>query len=124
MKEAYAKYGASVSRRAGRFLYIGGLVSFKDDGSVLAPGDGKRQVEVIYARLGKILAMHGATFANVIRENHFVTDWDEFVKGAPARIRAYDAAGAEYPATTAVQVNSLAEEGLIAEVDFVVFLAD
>jgi enamine deaminase RidA (YjgF/YER057c/UK114 family) len=124
MKEAYGQFGVSVSRRAGPFLYIGGMVAFNDDGSAFAPGDGKRQVELIYARVEKILAMHGATFKDVVRENSFVTNWDEFFKGAPIRIGAYDAAGAEYPAATAVEVKSLAVEGLIAEIDFIAYLGD
>ena len=124
MKEAYAAYGVSVSRRAGDTLYIGGLVAFEDDGSVLAPGDGERQVAVIYERLEKILSLHGATLKNVVRENSFVTDWEEFSKGAPIRIKAYDDAGAEYPAATAVEVVSLAEEGLVVEMDFIAYLGD
>ena len=124
MREAYAAYGVSVSRRAGDLLYIGGLVAFEDDGSVLAPGDGERQIVTIYARLDQILSMYGATLKNVVRENTFVTDWEEFAKGAPIRIAAYDAAGAEYPAATAVQVVSLAAEGLIAEVDVIAYLGD
>lgn len=122
MKAVYGKYGVSVSRRAGDLLYIGGLVAFNDDGSVFAPGDGVKQLEVIYARLQKILAMHGASLKDVVRENSFVTDWEEFFKGAPIRIGAYDAAGAEYPAATAVQVVSLAEQGIIAEMDFIAYL--
>lgn len=124
MEEVYAAYGVSVSRRAGDLLYIGGLVAFEDDGSVLAPGDGERQIAEIFARLETILSMHGATLKNVVRENSFVTDWEEFAKAAPIRIAAYDDAGATYPAATAVQVVSLAEEGLIAEFDFIAYLGD
>jgi len=122
MKKVYGQYGVSVSRRAGPFLYIGGLVAFNDDGSVHAPGDGEKQIAVIYTRLEKILAMHGATMKNVVRENSFVTNWEEFFKGAPIRIGAYDKAGAEYPAATAVEVKSLAEKGIIAEIDFIAYL--
>ncbi len=124
MKRVYGQYGVSVSRRAGDILYIGGLVAFNDDGSVLAPGDGEKQITVIYERLRKILAMHGAGLEDVVRENSFVTDWEEFFKAAPIRIGAYDTAGADYPAATAVQVVSLAEEGLIAEMDFIAYLGD
>lgn len=124
MKRVYGQYGVSVSRRAGDILYIGGLVAFNDDGSVFAPGDGEKQITVIYDRLRKILAMHGAGLEDVVRENSFVTDWAEFFKAAPIRIGAYDAAGAEYPAATAVQVVSLAEDGIIAEMDFIAYLGD
>lgn len=124
MKRVYGQYGVSVSRRAGDILYIGGLVAFNDDGSVLAPGDGEKQITVIYDRLRKILAMHGADLGDVVRENSFVTDWEQFFKAAPIRIGAYDDAGAEYPAATAVQVVSLAEAGIIAEMDFIAYLGD
>ncbi len=124
MREAYAAYGVSVSRRAGDTLYIGGLVAFEDDGSVHAPGDGARQITMIYERLRKILALHGATLHDVVRENAFLTDWEEFGNGAPVRLAVYDDAGAPYPAATAVQVISLAEEGLVVEMDFVAHLGD
>ena len=124
MKEAYAAYGVSVSRLAGDTLYIGGLVAFEEDGSVVAPGDGERQVAVIYERLEKILSLHGATLHNVVRENAFLTDWEQFSKGAPIRIAAYDEIGADYPAATAVQVISLAEPGLVVEMDFIAHLGD
>lgn len=124
MERIYAAYGVSVSRRAGDTLYIGGLVAFEDDGSVLAPGDGERQVAVIYERLGKILALHGATLHHVVRENAFVTDWEEFGKGAALRVQAYDRIGAAYPAATAVGVVSLAEQGLVVEMDFVAYLGE
>ena len=122
MRKAYGQYGVSVSRRAGNVLYVGGMVAFNDDGSVYAPGDGERQIKMIYERLQKVLAMNGATMKDVVRENSFVTNWEEFFKGAPIRIGAYDAADADYPAATAVEVKSLAVDGLIAEIDFIVYL--
>ena len=122
MEKAYGEYGVSVAVRAGDFLYIGGLVAFNDDGSVFAPNDGKRQIEMIYTRLEKILASHGATMKHVIRENSFVTNWEEFYKGAPVRIGSYTKAKAAFPAATAVEVKSLTSPGLIAEIDFIAYL--
>ncbi len=42
--KAYADYGVSEAVRAGDFLYIGGIVAFNDEGQVIAPGNGKKQM--------------------------------------------------------------------------------
>ena len=101
-------------------LYMAGPVAFKD-GSVFAPGEGGKQVFMVYERLQKVLAMHGATVKNVVRENAFVTDWEEYFKGAPIRKKAYADAGADFPAAKGVEVKSLAEQGIIYEIEFIVY---
>jgi enamine deaminase RidA (YjgF/YER057c/UK114 family) len=72
----------------------------------------------------QLLAAHGATLENVVSETHYVTNWDEFFKGAAVRIKAYDDAGAAYPTSVAFEANSLAESGLVVEVQAVAYLGD
>lgn len=69
--KAYASYGVSEAVRAGDFLYIGGIVAFDDEGNVIAPNDGVKQMEVIYGYVKKILAGHGATAKNIVDETHY-----------------------------------------------------
>jgi enamine deaminase RidA (YjgF/YER057c/UK114 family) len=104
--ETYPAYGVSEAVRAGDFLYIGGIVAIDGDGAVVAPNDGAAQVEIVYARIGKILAAHGADFRHVVSETIFVTD----------------NAGAAYPSAAAVEVESLAVDGLVLEVQMVAHL--
>ena len=122
IEKAYAEYGVSEAVRAGDFLYIGGIVAFDDEGKVIAPGDGKTQVEVVYKYIEKILADHGATARNVVSETHFVNNMEEFFAGAPTRIKFYDDAGAAYPTSVATQVAGLVDPGLVFEVELVAYL--
>jgi 2-iminobutanoate/2-iminopropanoate deaminase len=118
----YAAYGVSEAVRAGDFLYIGGIVAFADDGSVLAPNDGKVQLEVIYKRIKQLLKANSATAKNVVSETLYVTDWSRFLDGAAARLNFYDEIGAAYPTAVAFEVRSLAAPGLVVEVQVVAYL--
>jgi len=120
--ETYPAYGVSEAVRAGDFLYIGGIVAIDGDGAVVAPNDGAAQVEIVYARIGKILAAHGADFRHVVSETIFVTDWPRFRAGAATRKNHFDNAGAAYPSAAAVEVESLAVDGLVLEVQMVAHL--
>lgn len=122
--KAYAAYGVSEAVRAGDFLFIGGIVAFDDEGKVIAPGDGITQVEVVYNYIAKILADHGATARNVVKETHFVNNMEEFFAGAPTRIKFYDDAGAAYPTSVAAQVAGLVDPGLVFEVELVAYLGE
>ena len=122
--KAYAEYGVSAAVRAGDFLFIGGIVAFDDEGAVIAPGDGKAQVEVVYRYIEKILADHGATARNVVKETHFITNMDEFFAGAPIRIKFYDDAGAAYPTSVATQVAGLVDPGLVFEIELIAYLGE
>ena len=118
----YAEYAVSEAVRAGDYLYIGGIVAFGDDGSVIAPNDGKKQAEVIYSRIKQLLAANGADAKNVVSETIYLTDWPRYFNGAPVRQKFYDDAGAAYPSMVGVEVVSLAEQGLVMEVQLVAHL--
>lgn len=124
MKKLYSGYGVASATLAGDYLFIGGLTAFNDDGSVYAPLDGKRQMEMIISRLQEILRQHDANSHNIVKVNSFVTDWDEFNTGYPLLVEWFDKEGAEYASGTAVGVTSLAASGLVVEMDFVAYLGD
>ena len=52
LEQLYTDFGVSAAVRAGDFLYIGGIVALDGEGGVMGPYDGKRQFEVVYARMG------------------------------------------------------------------------
>lgn len=124
MKKLYSGYGVASATLAGDFLYIGGITAFNDDGSVYAPNDGKRQMQKIIVRLTKILNKHNANAHHIVKVNSYVTDWDEFNNGYPQLVEWFDQANAEYASGTAVGVTSLAESGLVVEMDFVAYLGE
>lgn len=62
------EYSMSVGVRAGDFLFIGGLFAVDDEGNALHPNDAAMQFEVIYGQMGRVLAAHGGTAADVVSE--------------------------------------------------------
>ncbi len=57
-------------------LYVSGQIALDENGEVDAPGDMTRQSEVIMSLLERILAAHGAGFADVVNIRSFLTDID------------------------------------------------
>lgn len=124
IQKLYEGYAVSEAVRAGPFLYVGGIVALGEDGKVISPYDGKAQVELIYDRIAKLLAAHGASARNVVSETLYITDWQRYASGAEQRRRFYDDAGAAYPTAVGAEVVSLAEPGLVLEVQLVAYLGE
>ena len=122
--ESYPAYGVSESVRAGDFVYIGGIIATDMDGNVIAPYDGKQQVEIVYGRIKKILAAHGATYRNVVSETIYLTDWVRFGAGADIRKKYFDDDGAAYASAVGQEVVSLALPGLVLEVQAVAYVGE
>ncbi len=115
-------YGFSAAARAGDTLYIGGLVSWDEQGEVVGPNDAKAQANNIYGQIRKILAAHDASFNNVASETIYITDWEAAEPAFEVRNRYYEADGTSYPSAAAIQVTSLVKEGLLIEVQMVAHL--
>lgn len=107
--------------KVGDSLYISGTVSFDDEGN-LVEGDMSEQTRFIYEDIKKILAEHGATFSDVIKEGIFTTDINSFMTEAlPVRVEFYE--GHTPPASAPwVQVEKLAKPGLLVEIEVTVLL--
>ncbi|WP_374585771.1 RidA family protein [Pseudoduganella sp.] len=98
--------------RSGNTLYISGHT---------ASGDMPAAVKTVYTRLGRILAAHGLTFKDVVKENVFTTDMDALVKAANVRLPFYDN---HYPAASWIGVQRLFMPELVIEVELVAVFPD
>ena len=104
----------------GSTLYVAGVLSIDDAFAPVAPGDMRGQLENVYARIRRTLDSHGVGFASVMKETVYVTDMAAFIAANEVRVRTY---GAHLPACTAVEVNGLAFEPCMVEIELVVSLA-
>ncbi|MEU8802165.1 NAD(P)-binding domain-containing protein [Spirillospora sp. NPDC048819] len=100
----------------GPMLYVSGQIALDDNGKVDAPGDMTRQSEVVFSLLERILAAHGAGFADVVNIRSFLTDLD--------LRREYGAVRARYftgppPTSTTVEVPRLFHPDALLEVEVV-----
>jgi enamine deaminase RidA (YjgF/YER057c/UK114 family) len=99
----------------GRWVAISGQVAFDAEGNLVGEGDAGAQAQQVFANLERCLAAAGATFAEVVKLNFYVTD----VAYLPAIRVARDAHidTANPPASTAVQVVALFRPDVLLEVE-------
>lgn len=101
---------------AGPMLYVSGQIALTEDGKVDAPGDMARQSEVIFSLLERILAAHGAGFADVVNIRTFVTDLGRVAEYGAVRRQFFPGAA---PTSTTVEVARLFHPDALLEVEVV-----
>jgi 2-iminobutanoate/2-iminopropanoate deaminase len=99
----------------GALLTLAGQVAVDDHGTVVAPGDAAAQADRIFDIIGRLLAAHGATFADVLHIRTFMTDLADLPAYGTARRRHFP--GTPPPASTTVQVAALFLPGAVLEVE-------
>jgi enamine deaminase RidA (YjgF/YER057c/UK114 family) len=99
----------------GRWVATAGQVALDDGGQLVGPDDPQAQTHQVFANLGRALAAAGASFADVIKLNYYVTDITMLPAVRAVRDEYVDTA--RPPASTAVQVSALAMPGLMIEIE-------
>ena len=112
--EVEKAYGYSHAVKIGNDIKISGAVSMDDKGNLTAPGNLEQQMKNCYADLGKILQHYGCTFDDVVVENVFTTDMQEFIKVSGYRNSIYKK---QFPTGTWLEVKGLALVGQLIEID-------
>ncbi len=107
-------YGYSHAVRIGDDLKISGAVSMDDAGIIVAPGNMEQQMKNCYSDLEKILKHYGYTFDDVVAENVYTTDMQEFIKVSGFRNSIYKK---QFPTGTWLEVKGLAISGQMIEID-------
>jgi len=108
------EYGYSHAVRIGDDLKISGAVSMDDNGVIVAPGNMEQQMKNCYSDLEKILKHYGYTFADVVVENVYTTNMEEFIKVSGFRNSIYKN---QFPTGTWLEVKGLAIKGQLIEID-------
>jgi len=98
------------------WIHVSGQIANAPDGTLVAPGDLPGQTERVFENLRLILEANGATFADVVKIQTFVTTFDRFAESRAIRARYLPE---EPPASTAVRVVALVVPDALIEVDLV-----
>ncbi|MEV8378457.1 RidA family protein [Kribbella sp. NPDC056861] len=106
----------------GRWVAIAGQVAFDAEGNLVGENDPAAQARQVFANLERCLAAAGATFAEVVKLNFFVTDIAFLPAVRVARDAYIDTANP--PASTAVQVVALFRPDALIEVEAYAVVAD
>ena len=107
-------YSHAVTGR-GRWVAIAGQVALDDAGKLVGPRDPEAQIRQVFANLSRALAAAGASFADVMKLNYYLTDITLLPAVRAVRDEYVDTA--RPPASTAVQVTALAMPDLMIEVE-------
>lgn len=107
-------YGYSHAVRIGNDLKISGAVSMDDNGVIVAPGNMEQQMINCYKDLEKILQHYGYTFNDVVAENVYTTNMEEFIRVSAFRNSIYKK---QFPTGTWLEVQGLAVKGQLIEID-------
>jgi len=107
-------YSHAVTGR-GRWVATAGQVALDDAGQLVGPDDPQAQARQVFANLSRALNAAGASFADVIKLNYYVTDITMLPAVRAIRDEYVDTA--RPPASTAVQVAALAMPGLMIEIE-------
>jgi 2-iminobutanoate/2-iminopropanoate deaminase len=99
----------------GKLIYIAGQLGRDADGNIV-PGGMRGQLEQLFKNLDKCLTAAGATWANVIKTNTFVTDYAAFSECRDIRMRYF---GVAVPTSTTIQISGLAQPGAMVEIEMV-----
>jgi enamine deaminase RidA (YjgF/YER057c/UK114 family) len=100
----------------GQYVWVAGTTSMDERFVPIALNDMRRQMQIVYERIGRTLAAHGSTFGDVLQERIYVTDMDAMLAANDVRVAVY---GTHTPAATAVQVSRLAFVECLVEIELV-----
>ena len=118
LAEPLSHYADAV--RAGDLLFISGVVPVDRDGGLVGGDDVVAQTRQVFANLAAVLAAAGATFADVVKVNVYLTDIADRARINPVRQEIF---GDVRPASTLVEVSALAVPGAKIEIEAVALLA-
>jgi enamine deaminase RidA (YjgF/YER057c/UK114 family) len=106
----------------GRMVAVSGQMPFGTDGALVGAGDPQAQARQVFENLRHCLMAAGATFADVVRLNYYVTDIGHVPTILAARNEFIDTE--RPPASTVVQVVALYRPDLLLEVDALAIVAE
>ena len=101
---------------SGKIVYIAGQLARDIDGNCVGKGDMRAQMEQTFQNLDRCLKAAGATWADVVKTNTFVTDFDEFQMCGDVPMRFFRLAT---PTSTTVGVTRLAGVDFMIEIEAV-----
>ena len=71
----------------GKTIYVAGQLARDEGGNLVGKGDMRAQMEQTFKNLDACLKAAGATWADVVKSNTYVTDYPEFSKNSDVRMR-------------------------------------
>lgn len=94
-------------------IFVSGQLARDGAGNVVGAHDMRAQLRQVGENIKAALAAAGATLADIVKTNTYVTDIEEFFKHVDVRMEYFGA----LPTSTTVEVRKLAHPDLLVEVE-------
>jgi len=120
MQEGKAAYSHVVTvTGSGKLVFIAGQLGRDLEGNIVAGGM-RAQLEQTFKNLDACLKAAGATWADVVKTNTYVTDYEAFSQGRDVRMRYF---GVAVPTSTTIQITRLAQPEAMVEIEMIAVVA-
>jgi 2-iminobutanoate/2-iminopropanoate deaminase len=117
MQDGKAAYSHVVTvTGSGKLVFVAGQLARDAGGNIVGPGDMRAQLEQTFKNLDLCLKAAGATWADVVKTNTYVTDYEEFAKHREVRMRHF---GVATPTSTTIQISRLAQPEAMVEIEMI-----
>ena len=117
MQEGKAAYSHVVTVTGpGKTIYVAGQLGRDGDGNIVGPGDMRAQLEQTFKNLDACLKAAGATWADVVKTNTFVTNYQAFAQCSDVRMRYF---GVANPTSTTIRISGLAQPEAMVEIEMI-----
>jgi 2-iminobutanoate/2-iminopropanoate deaminase len=100
----------------GKTIYVAGQLARNLAGDIVGPGDMRAQMEQTFKNLEACLKAAGASWADVVKTNTYVTDYEAFSKCSDVRMRYF---GVASPTSTTIQISRLAQPEAMVEIEMI-----
>jgi 2-iminobutanoate/2-iminopropanoate deaminase len=117
MQDGKAAYSHVVTVTGpGKLIFVAGQLARDAGGNIVGPGDMRAQLEQTFKNLDACLKAAGATWADVVKTNTFVTDYDAFSQCRDVRMRYF---GVATPTSTTIKISGLAQPEAMVEIEMI-----
>src|ERR1700730_11894548 len=97
-----------------RQIFVAGQLARDTDGNCVGKGDMRAQIQQVGENIKTCLGAAGATLADIVKTNTYVTDYEEFAKHGDMRMRYF---GPATPTSTTVEIRRLAGLDFMIEIE-------
>jgi enamine deaminase RidA (YjgF/YER057c/UK114 family) len=117
MQDGKAAYSHVVTVTGpGKLVFIAGQLARDAGGNIVGPRDMRAQLEQTFKNLDSCLKAAGATWADVVKTNTYVTDYEAFSQCRDVRMRHF---GVATPTSTTIQISRLAQPEAMVEIEMI-----
>jgi len=102
-----------------RQIFVAGQTPRDRDGNCVGKGDMRAQIQQVGENIKTCLEAAGATLADIVKTNTYVTDYEEFAKHGDMRMRYF---GPATPTSTTVEIRRLAGLDFMIEIEAIAFV--